>query len=76
LDDKIWPEIRMKVPKIDKFLFFFSLETGGFVIAGTSVFFGASLIIVLSIFFTRMLIFYNSLDEPDRDFFSLIVTGE
>lgn len=66
----------MKVPKIDKFLFYFKLRTGAFFIAGWNIFISIALIIVGSIYFTRMLIFFNSLNEQDKEFFRVIVNGE
>lgn len=65
----------MKIPKVDKFLFYFKLEIGGYVIAGLSIFISLAFITVFSVVITNVLIFFNSLDESDQEFFRGAVTG-
>jgi hypothetical protein len=66
----------MKVPKIDKFLYFFKLEYGAFIIAGISLFVSVAFISVFSVFITRMLITFSELDSNDQEFFRSVVTGK
>ncbi|CAG9804725.1 unnamed protein product [Chironomus riparius] len=57
----------MKVPTVDKFLFYFPLEIGGYVIGGICLLISIAMITFPSIYITNILIVYNSFNESDQD---------
>lgn len=57
----------MKVPKLDKFLFYFPLEIGGYAIGGLCLIISISMITLPSIYIANILIIYNSFNESDQD---------
>jgi hypothetical protein len=66
----------MKLPRVDRFLFVFRLEIGGYAIGGISIFLSILLIGIFSIFMTRIINFYTALQPSDQEFFQLFFTGE
>lgn len=66
----------MKVPSVDKFLFYFPLEIGGYAIGGFCLIISISLIALPSIYITNVLILYNSFNESDQDALRNVMLGE
>lgn len=59
----------MKLPTVDKFVFFLSLETGAMILAGLSIAISVSVVAFASHFLIRYINFYNTLNEQDQNFF-------
>lgn len=59
----------MKLPTVDKFVFYFSLEIGAMILAGLSIAMSVSIIAVATSFLVRYATFFSTLNETDQDFF-------
>jgi hypothetical protein len=66
----------MKLPRVDSFLFYFSLKIGGYAIAGVSIFASIIFITIFSIFMARVINFYTNLNPSDQEFFQIFFLGE
>lgn len=66
----------MKFPTVDKSFFCLSLEVGAFVLAGLSIAASVGVISLASTLLTRYIIFYNTLNQTDQDFFRAILLSE
>lgn len=59
----------MKLPTVDKFFFFLSLESGALVLASMSIITSVSIVSLASWFLVRYINFYSTLNQTDQDFF-------
>lgn len=68
--------IAMKLPTVDKFLFYFTLETGAMILAGLSITASVAVVSVATSFLVRYINFYHTLTEQDQDFFRQFLIGD
>lgn len=59
----------MKLPRVDKFLFYFELKTGAYVIAALSIITCIVFITILSAYMARITSNFSNLEPSDREFF-------
>jgi hypothetical protein len=66
----------MRVPKVDKFLFVFHLNIGGYVISSISIALSFIFISAFSYYMAQIVFFYNSQNPSDQEFFRNVFVGE
>lgn len=66
----------MKFPTVDKAFFYFSLESGAFFLAGLMMTASVAIISTASVFLVRYILFFNTLNETDQNFFRRILMGK